>query len=342
MLLQTSQQSFDSKGWNVPKKVSVLMVTYNHEKFIEKALDSVLMQRVNFSYDIVIGDDCSQDDTRNILIDYQKKHPNKIRMLLNEKNHGWRGKFNFIQTFCACQGEYVAILEGDDYWTSPSKLQKQVDFLDMHRDYSLCFHAFKYIFEDGSDNKPAPIFPPEIKPYYTISDLLGKRNFIHVGSVMFRRGIFGELPEWYYSSIPGDVELYILCGEHGRIGYINEVNSVYRVHGDGVWSSKDLIQRLQIQIEMYRNMNAYLNFRFDKVIRSSISFFYYQIANEYIHNDCRSKALINLFKCIVTSPSDQPVPLRRSLLRMAAWATPDPVRRPIRLLLRLNRNGEKV
>lgn len=107
-------------------KVSVLMITYNHEKFIAQAIDSILMQQVNFDYEIVIGEDCSTDGTRAIVIQYQKEYPDKIRLLLPEENLGMHK--NFVQTFRACQGEYIALLEGDDYWTSPRKLQKQVDF----------------------------------------------------------------------------------------------------------------------------------------------------------------------------------------------------------------------
>ena len=105
-------------------KVSIAMVTYNHEKFIAKALDSVLMQRTDFDYEIVIGEDCSSDNTRNIVIEYKRRYPDNIVLFLNEKNLGMYG--NCSQVFQACQGEYIAVLEGDDYWTSPDKLQKQV------------------------------------------------------------------------------------------------------------------------------------------------------------------------------------------------------------------------
>ena len=119
-------------------KVSVTIITYNHEKFIRKTLDSVLMQKVNFQYEIVIGEDCSTDNTKKILLEYQNKHPGKIRLLLAENNQGLVR--NFMQTYRACKGEYIATLDGDDYWISSRKLQKQVDFLDRHGDFSMCFH----------------------------------------------------------------------------------------------------------------------------------------------------------------------------------------------------------
>lgn len=321
-------------------KLSVLVITYNHERFIRKAIDSILMQKTHFDYEIVVGEDYSTDRTREIVVEFRKRYPDKIRLLLNEKNVG--GRRNFIQILEASRGEYIALLEGDDYWTSPDKLQKQADFLDTHPDCSLCFHASKLKFEDGSGKKPALNVPHEIKPYYTIEDVLGKRDFIHTASVMFRKGLFGQFPEWFLSATQGDLAIYVLCGQYGKIGYIDEVKSVYRVHSKGIWSSKGLIQRLMIQIKLLTTMNAHLDFRYDKVIKSTISSFYYRIAEEYRHNDARSKALMNLFKCIITSPLNQPVPLRRSLLRMAAWATPKLVQRTIRSILELSRSGDKA
>src|SRR4030067_128381 len=116
-------------------KVSVIVITYNHEEFICQSLDSILMQDVNFEYEIVIGEDCSTDKTRDILLDYQKNYPDKIRLILSEKNRGLIA--NFVQTYKSCSGEYIATIDGDDYWTSSQKLQKQVDFLDNNLDYAM-------------------------------------------------------------------------------------------------------------------------------------------------------------------------------------------------------------
>src|SRR5437016_2968680 len=113
-------------------KLSVMMITYNHERYVRHALDSVLMQKVDFDYEIVIGEDRSTDSTREILLEYRDKFPAKFRLLLHEQNIGVIR--NCFTTLAACRGEYVALLEGDDYWTSDTKLQKQVEFLDSHRD----------------------------------------------------------------------------------------------------------------------------------------------------------------------------------------------------------------
>src|SRR3982751_285794 len=125
-------------------KVSVLILVYNQERYIRNTIDSVLMQQVNFDYEIVIGEDASTDDTRTIVLQLAQQHSNRIRVLLRDTTDAERdraaglgGKSNFVQGLHACRGEYVALLDGDDYWTDPLKLQKQVDFLDNHGDFAM-------------------------------------------------------------------------------------------------------------------------------------------------------------------------------------------------------------
>ena len=110
----------------MPPKVSVLMITYNQERYISQAIESVLSQQTDFSYEIVVGEDFSTDNTREVCREYQQRYPDKIRLLERDKNLGMAG--NFLSTFKECNGQYLAVLEGDDYWVNPHKLQSQVDF----------------------------------------------------------------------------------------------------------------------------------------------------------------------------------------------------------------------
>ena len=137
-------------------KLSVILITYNHEKYIEKALDSVLSQVTDFPFEIVIGDDCSPDDTKNIIREYRDKYPDIIRIVHREKNTG-RPTLNVYETTMKCRGDYLAYLEGDDYWTDSDKLQKQMDFLNEHPEYIACTHSHKMIDDNGND-----ITDPEI------------------------------------------------------------------------------------------------------------------------------------------------------------------------------------
>lgn len=247
-------------------KVSVAVTTYNQELFISEAVDSVLTQEVNFAYEIVIGEDCSTDNTRNIVVGYQEKHPDKIRLLLQEKN--WGGKRNWIQVLKACQGEYIALLDGDDYWTSPHKLQKQVDFLDNHPECAIGFHDATMFYEDGSRG-PVNCCRADLKEISTLVDLVAE-NFIPTCATMFRSGLFGEFPDWFHTAPVGDWPLHILNAQHGKIGYINEVMAAYRIHPGGVHSRRNPIENFRRQIHLYETINAHLNFEYEDVIRSSM------------------------------------------------------------------------
>ena len=195
-------------------KVSVSIITYNHERFIAQAIDSALMQRTNFDYEILIGEDDSSDGTREIVELYKQKHPEKIRLFLNDRKDVIyidgkpTGRWNLVNNLQHARGEYVAWLEGDDYWTSPQKLQRQVDFMESHRDCALCFHAVMRCYEDQHGSLEAP-GPSLSKKRYTIRDLL-ERNFVAACSVLFRNRLFGDFPPWYYTVPRGDWPLHIL------------------------------------------------------------------------------------------------------------------------------------
>ncbi len=242
-------------------KVSVGIVTYNHEPFIAEALDGALMQRTDFDYEIVVGEDCSTDATRDILIDYRERYPHKIRLLLNERNTGARK--NGEQAMRACKGEYIAFLEGDDYWTSPDKLQKQVDFLDSHPGCPLCFHNASTMYEDGR-NGPL-LYRPHQKAFSSVEDLL-LDNFIPTCSVMLRKEVYGEHPDWVEPLKMGDWPSYILIALRGEIGYIDETMAVYRVHRGGVWSMKGWEEHEKAIIELYEALGAHLEPAYGRMI----------------------------------------------------------------------------
>ncbi len=264
-------------------KLSVLMLTYNHENFIAQAIDSVLMQQVNFDYEIVIGEDCSIDKTRDILKGYSYRYPDKFRLLLPQENLGMMK--NLMQTLEACNGEYVAIVEGDDYWTSVDKLQKQVDFLDSNPHLSTCFHNVNVVYEDG-DIRSHPFhmqFPSyehsTIKPLpiSTLEDIV-PGNFIQTCSVMFRNKLFGPFPHWFITMPLGDWPLHILNAQRGNIGYIDQILSVYRVHKGGVWSSNmskfRKIEDFKKVIYCYDTINKHFNFRYKQSIRKKLARLY--------------------------------------------------------------------
>ncbi|MEH1933144.1 MAG: glycosyltransferase [Nostoc sp.] len=255
-------------------KVSILMITYNHEYYIAQAIESVLMQQVNFEYEVVIGEDYSTDNTRQIVIDYQKNYPEKIRLLLPDKNLGMHK--NFMNTLQACQGQYIAALEGDDYWTSSEKLQKQVDFLDKNLDFAICFHNVLVFWQDNSYS-PA-IFLHNQPKTSTIENLL-INNFISTPSVMYRAGLIQKFPDWFSEQGMGDWICHILNAQHGKIGYIDEVMAAYRVHPKGVWSSKSRESQITETIRMLDTIKYHLSSQYQAIINTSISFYSQQLAS---------------------------------------------------------------
>lgn len=273
-------------------KVSVLTITYNHEKYIAQAIESVLMQEVHFEYELVIGEDCSTDRTREIVVDYQKKYPHKIRLLLNEKNLGMHR--NFAQTYNACRGQYIAVLEGDDFWTSQHKLQKQVDFLDTHRDFAICFHNMQIIYED--DSKKPHLSNVDQKEVSTIEDLF-KSDPTMTASCLFRNKLFGVFPKWFFNLSFGDWALTILNAEHGKIMYIDEVMGVYRVHKGGVTFTINQKSRsivITIMIDFLKIIDRHFNYKYRYIIRDALIPRYITLIKELIIEDNHKKAMFYL------------------------------------------------
>jgi len=307
-------------------KVSVLMITYNHEKLIAQAIDSALMQQVNFDYEIVIGEDCSTDKTREIIIDYQKKYPDKIRLLLHEKNLGGGGLHNESLVYKACQGEYIAWLEGDDYWTSPHKLQMQVDFLDKYPDCVSCFHPYIDIYEDESQAPEIckPALAASKKRIFTFEELLESQgllegNIIHLNAMMSRNGLRNDFPDWYYTCGGiGDWAHSILTAQQGNIGYIDEVMAAYRIHGGGSYTSSSIIKKLKTRINFFQNLNTHLNFKYNNLLRSRISDCCYELCKEYAINEQFTEAKKYLLDCFLGAPFNRHVS-RKKILKLFVY-----------------------
>ena len=171
----------------------------------------------------------------------------------------------------------MAILDGDDYWTDSNKLQKQVDFLESHPEYAICFHNARILREDGTKENKA-FSPPDQKETSSLEDLLAG-NFIFTGSVMYRRGLFGELPEWFHTVNSGDWALHALNAQNGLIGYLNEMMATYRVHATGLWSLEKSASQLTDAIALLDNLNAYLGFKFDRQIKASKGKYYEELTD---------------------------------------------------------------
>ena len=210
--------------------VSIFSLAYNHEAYIEKAIESWLMQKTNFRFEAVIGEDNSTDGTRDIVFRYAEKYPDIIKVITSEKNVGMRA--NSIRTRKACSGKYMAFCEGDDYWTDPTKLQQQVDFLEANPDFSICFHDAIVLWDDKSE-KPDYFVPEDQKEVSTTEDVIGGW-FIPTASMMLRRDYQVNLPDWFSNIYNGDWAIQMILSTKGKIKYIDELMSVYRKNEGGM------------------------------------------------------------------------------------------------------------
>jgi glycosyltransferase involved in cell wall biosynthesis len=254
-------------------KLSVAMITYNHESFIGQALESVLAQRVNFDYEIVVGEDCSTDGTRAILMDFCRRYPERIVPLLHDRNIG--ALRNFQATLAACRGQYLAIVEGDDYWTCQRKLQTQVDFLDEHPDYAICFHRART--RDETASARTDVLPRCPAGTYTIEDLIAF-NLIPTCTVMYRRASVGPLPNWFLDLKLGDWPLHILVARFGKIRLMDEVMAVYRMHPGGMWTSGEAISQKHAMMRMMEALDRHMDYQYTAAINRWRAVCYFDMA----------------------------------------------------------------
>jgi glycosyltransferase involved in cell wall biosynthesis len=257
-------------------KVSICMVAYNHERFIAQAIESVMMQIADFDYELVIGEDKSTDTTREICLAYQAQYPDKIRVLTPEVNLGMMR--NFAQTYAACTGEYVALLDGDDYWTSPTKLQTQVTALDANSDYTMCFTRAACF--NNETNEVLYYLPLKPREDVTIYDFLQYNPFATC-TVMLRKTSFQRVPDWFDNLKIGDWVIYIVTAQHGPAIYIPEITAWYRLHGGSVHSHLDQGIQFERMLAVYQALKENLDVKYRTAIQEARFKAYMGMAYKY-------------------------------------------------------------
>jgi glycosyltransferase involved in cell wall biosynthesis len=246
--------------------VSIRTSTYQHVNYIKQCIEGVLMQKTNFSFEYIIGEDYSTDGTREIVLEYAKKYPNIIRVITADYNVG--AKANGRRCKEVLRGKYIALCEGDDYWTDPYKLQKQVDVLEANPQYSMCFHD-AYIIWEGKKKRRK--FCQYNKAVYNTIDLIEKKWFIPTQSIVYRVDKF-EHKEWMNYVYGGDYALQLALSTKGDIAYIDKIMSVYRKNYGSInakikpnYSALRLIETLSL-------FNYDSCFKYDANIKKRIEF----------------------------------------------------------------------
>jgi len=237
--------------------VSVACIAYNHEKYIAEAIESFLMQQADFNFEIIIHDDASTDATADIIRDYAGKHPGIIVPILQVENQYSKG-VNILQSVVSgARGKYAAICEGDDFWTSRDKLRKQAAYMEGHPECGMCFHSSEIVGGKG---------PAMIRPYSescvspTEDIIVGGGGFMATNSIMYRKDIMEDPPEFYMSSPIKDFPLQIFTSTKQYAYYIDEVMSAYRVGAEGSWTSRmnAASDRTEKMIRHIKKINAML------------------------------------------------------------------------------------
>jgi glycosyltransferase involved in cell wall biosynthesis len=260
--------------------VSVHLITYNQETYIGQALDSALMQRTTFDWDLVVGEDCSTDRTRDIVVEYARRHPERIRTLLHPTRlgphaFGMHGKNNFVATYRACRGRYVALLEGDDYWTDDRKLQKQVDFLERHPECTLCCHPVAVEYSGGRAQHWPSVIGSAGQDMCTLEDILRleSKPELPTLSMMFRRDSLPDFPAWFHDVFNGDYAIQVLLAERGCIGFLTDCMAVHRKHAEGATrlyeTNPDFCNdRL---LTLHRAVDRHFDYRYHAILRPYIA-----------------------------------------------------------------------
>jgi glycosyltransferase involved in cell wall biosynthesis len=219
-------------------------MAYQHAPFISQCLDSVLNQNTSFRYEIILGEDDSTDGTREICRRYAEQHPDRIRLFLrNARDRIFidgqqTGRFNFIENLKAARGAYIALLDGDDYWSSPEKIERMTRLMEANPRLSLAFHRTMLL-----RHKQEPVPVPDLGDTpgtFNIAEIMRPVNImsLHTSNCLFRRSCIDTIPAWFYEVPFLDVPLYVHTGMQGRVGYLAEYLSVYRVHERGMWRSR--------------------------------------------------------------------------------------------------------
>ena len=257
-------------------KVSIICNVFNHEKYIRDALEGFVAQKTKFPFEVLVHDDASTDRSAEIIREYEEKYPDIIKPVYQKENQYSKG-IKISKTFQQprVRGKYIAICEGDDYWSDCHKLQKQCDFLDANEDYSMCVCSTTWfnMLTGTAENRCIASEDREIP----LEDIILEKNgrIFQLASVMVRSEIWKQWPEWRLAFPIGDLPLAILAGLNGRVYMLSDVMTVYRYYSEGSWTvrmdcNENRARVCRRMIEGFTALNHATEFRYDDVISKRI------------------------------------------------------------------------
>ena len=261
--------------------VSISCITYNHGRYLRQALESFLMQETSFPFEILIHDDCSSDDTIDIIREYAKRYPDIIKPMYETENQYSKGISNIsgVFNFPRAEGRYIAMCEGDDYWSDADKLQTQFDCMEAHAEYALCCHAATVVSEDTAFRSTSSIRPFVSTGVIPAEQVISKKENIPTASLFFRTEYAKALPQWYFDCPVGDIPLQLAMLMHGKVYYLDKEMSVYRMGRAGSWgesmdgvSTREKWERhFTDMLKLYESFNRDTDGRYEGSVTEAIA-----------------------------------------------------------------------
>jgi len=261
--------------------VSINTITYNHAPYIRQCIEAILMQKTSFPIELVIGEDCSTDGTREIVLDYAQKYPEIIRVITSDSNVG--AKENAKRTNYACRGEYIAFCEGDDCWIDPLKLQKQYDAAKKYNAVMVTHNTIVLKIRDAGGFGVSLELYEEKSGYLEPENIISLKSNIHTSSFFILADILRNLPDWFYQAPVYDIPCKMIAASLGQVYYLHEVMSLYRRGISGSWTVGEKNDReredsthshfVRDYLEMYKNFDDHTEHMYHSTIRERIKDF---------------------------------------------------------------------
>ncbi len=250
--------------------VDVLVPIYNHEKYLVQTLDSIVNQVTDFKFRVLASDDCSTDNTRDIIRSYALKYPEIVFPFFHEKNVGPLG--NGYSLLSRVTSKYVALCDGDDYWADLHKLQKQVTFLEKNPDFSVCFGKADVINEEESYQQIKHSSEDHEKDVFTIEDIIASdKHIAPTATMLYRDELPKPIPDFYLTIFSADTFILLMEVDKGKAKYMDETFAVYRNHAGGMTKTEKVKRHADyVKFQMYEKVNELLKFKYDHLFRKKL------------------------------------------------------------------------
>ncbi|ANU10174.1 family 2 glycosyl transferase [Planococcus antarcticus DSM 14505] len=258
-----------------PPMVSIVCTSYNHGDYLAEAIDSFLMQKTDFEFEILMYDDASTDHSPRVIKQYESNYPSLIKPIYQTENQYSKGVRVELFNHNRATGKYIAVCEGDDYWTDPYKLQKQVDYMEAHPMCSMTVHAADRVLSDKK-KVLSTVRPEKKNAVFSVERVIeGGGDLIATNSMVYSKAKVETLAPFYLNAVVGDYPLIILAALHGTVDYLDDNMAAYRVGVKGSWTERELatsmkrINHYHDMERMFDEINEHTDFQYNNALEKA-------------------------------------------------------------------------